>query len=277
MSILEKIIVTKKEEVEKRKNEIGIAQLSNYHYFNKKCNSLKTNLLRNGSSGIIAEFKKKSPSKGDINTAARVEQVTKSYVEAGAAGLSVLTDTDYFGGKPDDLKTARETNPFIPILRKDFIIDEYQVVEAKAYGADVILLIAACLEIKQAELLARKAKSLGMEVLLEVHNAKELKKINDFIDIVGVNNRNLKTFKTDVEISAKLAGLIPHRFIKISESGLENPGTILSLREKGFRGFLIGETFMKTEDPGESCRKLISELTAISARNEEKSAQKAKD
>lgn len=260
MNILEKIIETKKQEVEQRKSETNISQLSNYPHFNRKCNSLKTNLLKNGSSGIIAEFKKKSPSKGEINMAASVEETTKNYVEAGAAGLSVLTDLEYFGGTLQDLSAAREANPKIPILRKDFIIDEYQVLEAKAFGADVILLIAANLEEKQAQVLARKAKNLGMEVLMEIHNPKELKKLNDFVDIVGVNNRNLKTFKTDVETSAKLSPLIPHRYVKISESGLAKGETIKYLREKGFRGFLIGETFMKTENPGETCKQLISEL-----------------
>ena len=260
MNILEKIIEAKKSETERRKKEVTIEKLSVYPGFNRKCNSLKTNLFKNGSSGIIAEFKKKSPSKGEINFNVSVEEVTKNYVEAGAAGLSVLTDLEYFGGKLKDLTTAREANPGVPILRKDFIIDEYQVIESKAFGADVILLIAANLEEKQALSLAKKARSLGMEVLMEVHNAKELKKVNDFIDIVGVNNRNLKTFKTDIQTSVKLAGMIPPRYVKISESGLEKPETIHQLREKGFRGFLIGETFMKTDNPGEACEKLISEL-----------------
>jgi len=260
MNILEKIIEAKIQEVESRKSEISASQLTNYKFFNRQCKSLKTNLLKNGSSGIIAEFKKKSPSKGDIHPGANVEEITSEYVEAGVAGISVLTDMEFFGGTLEDLKTAREMNSGIPILRKDFIIDEYQITEAKAFGADVILLIAANLEEMQAATLAKKAKTLGMEVLLEVHNAKELKKVNDFVDIVGVNNRNLKTFKTDVETSVKLAGLIPHKYVKISESGLENAETIHYLREKGFRGFLIGETFMKTENPGEACKKLIAEL-----------------
>ena len=270
MNILEKIIEAKKSEIEQRKKEVPVQKLSIYPGFNRKCNSLKTRLLKNGSSGIIAEFKKKSPSKGEINFNVSAEDVTKSYVEAGAAGLSVLTDLEFFGGKLEDLIAAREANPGIPILRKDFIIDEYQIVEAKAFGADVILLIAANLDEKQALALAKKAKNLGMEVLMEVHNAKELKKLNDFIDIVGVNNRNLKTFKTSVEISAKLAGLIPHRYLKISESGLEKAETIQYLREKGFRGFLIGETFMKTKNPGEACKNVIAELTAISRMKNEK-------
>ncbi len=260
MNILQKIIETKKAEVEKRQQDINVSRLSNYPEFNRKCNSLKTNLLKNGSSGIIAEFKQKSPSKGDINFNVFVEDVTRHYAAAGASGISVLTDFEYFGGSLENLTKARKANPQVPILRKDFIIDEYQVVEAKAYGADVILLIAANLELKQAEMLARKAKNLGMEVLMEIHNAKELKLLNDYIDIVGVNNRNLKTFKTDVEISVKLSGQIPHKYVKISESGLEKAETIRYLREHGFRGFLIGETFMKTENPGETCRKFIEEM-----------------
>ncbi len=260
MNILQQIIETKKKEVEQRQQEVNISQLSNYREFNRKCNSLKTNLMKNGSSGIIAEFKQKSPSKGEINLNVSVETVTKSYAEAGAAGISVLTDSEFFGGSLENLAKARKTNPLLPILRKDFIIDEYQVVEAKAFGADVILLIAANLEMKQAEWLARKAKNLGMEVLMEVHNVKELKLLNDYVDIVGVNNRNLKTFKTDVETSVKLSSLIPHRFIKISESGIADAETIHYLHEKGFRGFLIGETFMKTENPGETCRKFIEAL-----------------
>ena len=260
MNILQKIIETKKQEVEKRQQELDVSRLSNYPEFHRKCNSLKTNLLKNGSSGIIAEFKQKSPSKGEINFNVFVEDVTRNYASAGAAGISVLTDSEYFGGSLENLAKARKANPQVPILRKDFIIDEYQVIEAKAFGADVILLIAANLELKQAEMLARKAKNLGMEVLMEIHNAKELKLLNDYIDIVGINNRNLKTFKTDVETSVKLSALIPHRFIKISESGIENAETIHYLREKGFRGFLIGETFMKTENPGETCRKFIEEM-----------------
>jgi len=260
MSILTRIIETKKDEVARQKESVPMTKLKNYPLFKRKCNSLKVSLQEKNSTGIIAEFKQKSPSKGDINFRVQVEEVTKSYVEAGAAGLSVLTDFEYFGGTLANLTKAREANPEIPILRKDFIIDSYQVMEAKAYGADVILLIAAILGKKQAEDLAKKAKSLGMEVLMEVHNAEELEKINDFVDIVGVNNRDLKTFKVDVETSVQLAGHIPDRFLKISESGISEAETIRYLKEHGFKGFLIGETFMKTENPGEACKKLIAEL-----------------
>ena len=260
MNILNKIIATKKIEVANQKKVVSISQLKKYPEFKRKCNSLKSNLLKINSSGIIAEFKQKSPSKGEINFSVKVEEVTKGYVEAGAAGLSVLTDYEYFGGKVANLAKAREINPNIPILRKDFMIDTYQIIEAKAFGADVILLIAACLEKEQAKVLAEKAKSLGMEILMEIHNEQELETVNDFVDIVGVNNRNLKTFEVDVETSVNLAKKIPGQFVKISESGLAGDETIHYLRKNGFKGFLIGETFMKTDNPGEACKQLISKL-----------------
>ena len=260
MNILEKIVESKKAEVTHQKKVVSMAQLKKYSGYKRKCNSLKAALLKSGSSGIIAEFKQKSPSKGEINFGVKVEEITKGYTDAGAAGISVLTDYEYFGGTLANLAKAREVNGGIPILRKDFMIDTYQVVEAKAFGTDVILLIAACLEKEQAERLAKKAKSLGMEVLMEVHNAEELKMVNDFVDLVGVNNRNLKTFEVNVETSAKLAERIPNRFVKISESGLAGVETIHYLRKSGFKGFLIGETFMNTENPGDACKKLISEL-----------------
>jgi indole-3-glycerol phosphate synthase len=253
MNILDKIIEAKKEELAHQKKVVDVEVLKKIPDFNRKCISLKANLLKKGSSGIIAEFKQKSPSKGEINISAKVEEVTKAYVEAGVSGLSVLTEPKFFGGSQANLVKARETNPKIPILRKDFMIDPYQLIEAKAYGADVILLIAACLEKGQAELLAKEAKELGMEVLMEIHNAEELEKVNDFVDIVGVNNRDLKTFTMDIETSVRLSKLIPDKFVKISESGLDSAKTIHYLRENGFKGFLIGETFMKTENPGETC------------------------
>lgn len=260
MNILDKIIETKKTEVASQKNLISIEQLEKYPLFSRPCNSLKTSLLKDGSSGVIAEFKQRSPSKGEINIKVKVEDVTKGYTNAGVAGISVLTEYEYFGGTLENLVKARETNPEIPILRKDFMIDTYQIFEAKAHGADVVLLIAACLEKEQAEVLAKQAKILGMDVLMEVHNAEELEKVNDFVDIVGVNNRDLKSFTMDIETSVRLSKLIPGKFVKISESGLDTAKTIHYLRENGFKGFLIGETFMKTENPGEACQKFIEEL-----------------
>ena len=233
MNILNKIIEAKKVEVANQKKVISVSQLEKYPGFNRKCNSLKSSLLKEGSSGIIAEFKQKSPSKGEINYRVKIEEVTKGYVEAGVAGLSVLTDYEYFGGTIANLAKARETNPNIPILRKDFMIDTYQIIEAKAFGADVILLIAACLEKEEAKNLAEKAKSLGMDVLMEIHNEEELNIVNDFVDIVGVNNRNLKTFEVNVETSVNLAKLIPDQFVKISESGLAGAETVHYLKKSG--------------------------------------------
>jgi indole-3-glycerol phosphate synthase len=263
MNILDKIIEAKKAEIAYQKSVVQIETLKYIPEFNRECISLKTNLRKKDSSGIIAEFKQKSPSKGIINVNAKIEEVTKAYTEAGAACLSVLTEPKFFGGSQANLVKARETNPEIPILRKDFIIDHYQLVEAKAYGADIILLIAACLEKKQTELLAQQAKDLGMEVLMEIHNEEELDKINDFVDIIGVNNRNLQTFEVNIETSARLGKLIPEKFIKISESGLTGTDEINYLRKQGFIGFLIGEKFMKTDNPGEACREFINDLKQI--------------
>lgn len=260
MNILDKIIETKKIEVANQKKVVPVSGLKEYPLFARNCNSLKTNLLKENTSGIIAEFKQKSPSKGEINYSVKVEEVTKAYADAGASGISVLTDYEYFGGTLANLVKTREKNPEMPILRKDFMIDTYQIIEAKAYGADVILLIAACLEKEQAKSLAKNAKELGMDVLMEIHNEKELLIINDFVDIVGVNNRNLKTFEVDLETSVHLSKQIPEKFVKISESGLAGVDEIRYLRKHGFKGFLMGEAFMKTKNPGEACKKLISEL-----------------
>ena len=260
MSILDAIICTKKGEIDRQKKVTGTSQLVKMPYYSRNCHSLKASLLKEGSSGIIAEFKQKSPSKGEINPGARVETVTKGYAAAGAAGLSVLTDFEYFGGTLVNLLKARETNPGMPLLRKDFIIDAYQVTEAKAYGADVILLIAACLSGKKVAALAGKARELGMEVLLEIHGPEELDRVSPLVDLVGVNNRDLNSFGVSVDTSLKLANLIPADFVKISESGISDPVTVRLLREAGYKGFLIGETFMKTADPAAACREFIASL-----------------
>ncbi len=261
MNILQKIVETKKQEIILQKLKESEEQLMTGTRFTRSSNSLKTKLLSGESSGIIAEFKQKSPSKGVINESATVEDVTRGYVAAGVAGLSVLTDQNFFGGSLNNLERARTANPGIPILRKDFMIDPYQIIQAKAYGADVILLIASILEKEQAEMLAQKAKELGLEVLMEVHDSGELKMINQYIDFVGVNNRNLKTFSVDIETSVQLADHIPAGLLKISESGIADPQTIRHLKTHGFNGFLIGETFMKERDPGAACKKLIKELS----------------
>ncbi|WP_340111040.1 indole-3-glycerol phosphate synthase TrpC [Maribellus mangrovi] len=260
MNILDKIIEAKKLEIKHQKELIDIEVLQDIPDFFRECNSLRANLLKDGSSGIIAEFKQRSPSKGDINLSAKVDKVTEAYRKAGAAGLSVLTERSFFGGSQSNLVIAREHNPDIPILRKDFMIDPYQMVEAKAYGADVILLIAACLSKNQASELAQAAQELGLEVLMEIHNEEELNIVNEFVDIVGVNNRNLKTFEVNIETSVELSKLIPEKFVKISESGIAGADEIKYLRSHGFRGFLIGETFMKTKNPGKACKKFIQQL-----------------
>lgn len=260
MNILDKIADRKREEVEFLKEEVPVETLQMLPHFRRKCISLKEN-LKNSSTGIISEFKRRSPSHPEINLNADVAEVTKAYEQAGASGISVLTDEEFFGGSLDDLAIARETVK-LPLLRKDFIIDEYQLFEAKAMGADVILLIAALLKPKQTEQFSKKAKELGLEVLLEVHNEEELKNnIFDSVDMIGVNNRDLKTFRLDLKTSINLAKKIPSQFLKISESGISDTATILELQKSGFQGFLIGGNFMKTEDPGQSAANFISELT----------------
>jgi indole-3-glycerol phosphate synthase len=228
--------------------------------FFRKCNSLKEIILLPGSSGIIAEFKQKSPSKGLINATVDAGEVAKGYAAAGASGISVLTDFPFFGGSLENLRKARKSCPEIPLLRKDFMLDEYQLVEAKASGADVILLIAACLSKLQAAELAGLARELGMEVLFEIHGEEELDLIPDQADFVGVNNRNLKTMTVSLGTSFHLAPLIPDRFVKISESGISTPEDVSKLKAAGYQGFLIGENFMHTGDPAKACREFILKL-----------------
>lgn len=260
MTILDEINNNKRLEIADAKSRVSVEELKESPYFLRKTNSLKTALQAEGASGIIAEFKTNSPSKGVINDEAEASEVTAAYVEAGASGLSVLTDNRYFGGSFNNLAKARRANPKTPILRKDFMLDPYQVYEAKAHGADVILLIAESLSKNQLLELTQTAKEIGLEVLVEVHNEEELDKLNPQVDIVGVNNRDLRTFAVDVETSVKLSKLIPEQFMKISESGISDPASISKLREAGFKGFLIGETFMKTADPGKACREFIENL-----------------
>ncbi|QYA25545.1 indole-3-glycerol phosphate synthase TrpC [Gramella sp. MT6] len=261
MNILDKIIADKFKEVELKKSLIPVSQLKNSVLFDRKCISLAEN-LRTGS-GIIAEHKRRSPSKSVINQNLNVQDVVKGYEDADVSGISVLTDGKYFGGSLEDLLYAR-ASVNLPVLRKDFMIDEYQILEAKAYGADVILLIAAVLTEKQLIHLANSAKSLGMDVLLEVHNEEELKKsLKVNADMIGVNNRNLKTFEVSIDNSKNLAKLIPDEFVKVSESGISNTEAIADLKNYGYQGFLIGENFMKTDDPGASAREFIRNLKSI--------------
>ncbi|MTI38959.1 indole-3-glycerol phosphate synthase TrpC [Fulvivirga lutimaris] len=263
MDILEKIIAHKYKEVEERKSLFPTKLLEKSIYFNSDTVSLKKYILREDKSGIIAEIKRKSPSKGTINAHVSIERTSIGYMQAGASALSVLTDTDFFGGKNEDLITARKFN-FCPILRKDFTVDEYQIVEAKSIGADAVLLIAAALEPVILKQLAAFAQSLGLETLLEVHNEEELNSsVNEHIDLVGVNNRNLKTFEVSIETSKSLASLIPSKFVKVSESGISDPRTIMDLRAVGFQGFLMGERFMQNSRPEKACARFIESLSQL--------------
>ena len=238
---------------------IPISQLENSVLFERGTISLAKK-LRNSDSGIIAEHKRRSPSKSIINNNLNVQDVAKGYEEAGVCGMSVLTDGKYFGGSLDDLLIARASANF-PLLRKEFIIDEYQLIEAKAHGADVILLIAAVLSRDEIKSFSETAKSLGLDVLLEVHNQEELEKsIMPSLDMLGVNNRNLKTFEVSLETSKSLAKQIPDDFVKVSESGISNVEAIKELKPYGYQGFLIGENFMKTDNPGASAKAFIDQL-----------------
>lgn len=258
MNILDTIVERKKSEVKKRKSEIRVSELEKSFYFNRKTLSLEESLQKGGRTGIIAEFKRRSPSKGIINEKVSVIDVTMAYTENGASGLSVLTDENFFGGKNEDLVGARINE--IPILRKDFIIDEYQIIEAKSIGADVILLIAACLTRKEVKRLSKFAKGLGLETLLELHDENELEHICDETELIGINNRNLKNFEVNIEQSLTMAQKIPGGKVKITESGIGSVDDILLFRENGFRGFLIGELFMKQPDPAMAFAEFVNTL-----------------
>lgn len=259
MNILEQITESKKKELKHLKEAIPLKQLEKSAFFGRTCHSLHQAMAAAAHPSIIAEFKRRSPSRGIINDTVSVEEVTRAYVSAGAAGLSVLTDYPYFGGRGEDLICARVINT-CPILRKDFLVEEYQVCEAKAMGADVILLIAACLTPGKTIKMARLARSLGMEVLLELHTGKELDHLNEYISFAGINNRNLKDFSVNMDTSLHLAQKLPPSLLKISESGLHDPGTVTTLFKAGFKGFLMGEAFMSTPDPGTACRNFILSL-----------------
>ena len=260
MNILDKIVADKRKEVALKKALVPISQWEASILFDRETASL-ARALRNSSSGIIAEHKRRSPSKATINQNTNVGQVAIGYEKAGVCGMSVLTDIKYFGGSLEDLLLARACVK-MPLLRKEFIIDEYQILEAKAHGADVILLIAAILTREEIKTFSELAKSLDLDVLLEVHNEEELHKaIMPSLDMLGVNNRNLKTFEVSLETSKALSKLIPDEFVKVSESGISSTEAIQELKQYGYQGFLIGENFMRTENPGESAMEFISNLT----------------
>tara|TARA_B100000287_G_scaffold74295_1_gene66071 strand:+ start:4221 stop:4994 length:774 start_codon:yes stop_codon:yes gene_type:complete len=257
MSILKEIVINKRKEIDYFKKNNPISKIEKSEYFNREVLSLKKSL--NEKSGIISEFKRKSPSKPYINLNADVFPITRGYELSNSSGISILTDSKYFGGSNKDITSIR-SQINIPILRKDFILDEYQIIESKSLGADIILLIAACLSEEEVKNLSKFAKSFNLQVILELHSEEELSYLCDSIDVVGVNNRNLKTFKTDINNSIYLASKISSNFLKISESGISNSTEIFLLKEYGYDGFLIGENFMRNDDPVSACNDFIKEL-----------------
>ncbi|MCF4102462.1 indole-3-glycerol phosphate synthase TrpC [Gillisia sp. M10.2A] len=260
MNILDKIVADKFKEIQLKQALIPSAQLEKSPIFQRETTSLAS-ALKNSKSGIIAEHKRRSPSKSMINQSLNVQDVASGYEDAGVCGMSVLTDSKYFGGSLEDLLLARASVK-MPLLRKEFIISEYQILEAKAHGTDVILLIAAILTRDEIKTFSELAKSLGLDVLLEVHNLEELEKsIMPSLDMLGVNNRNLKTFEVSTNISKELSAKIPQDFVKVSESGISSIAAIKDLKQYGYQGFLIGENFMKTDDPGKYAKEFIQQLS----------------
>jgi len=262
MDILEKIIRHKRKETEERKRLYPVELLQKSIHFAAPCVSLKQYVLRPDKSGIIAEFKRQSPSKGNINPYAEVEKISIGYMQAGASALSVLTDETFFGGSNDDLKTARKFN-YCPVLRKDFVVDEYQITEAKAIGADAVLLIAAVLSQEEIRRYTRLAHALGMEVLLEFYAEDELEKYIPEADLAGINNRNLKDFSVNFDHAIRMAGKLPEESVRIAESGIRKPEDVILLRNAGFKGFLIGELFMRAVSPETACRDFIRDLRKL--------------
>ncbi len=265
MNVLEKIVLDKRKEIEEKKSLYPIKYLEKSIYFSTECVSLKKYLQKfENQFSIIAEFKRKSPSKGVINEYAKVEEVTLSYMQSGACALSILTDEKYFGAKSEDLSIARNWH-YCPILRKDFILEEYQILEAKSFGADVILLIVRILDLPQIQKLSHFAKSHGLEVLLEFHDKNDIYKCSHFtdFDIAGINHRNLDTLQFDYQNSIELLEKLPKEKFKIAESGIHSPDTLVNLKKSGYDGFLIGEYFMKSHNPGLACKELIEKALEI--------------
>lgn len=259
MNILDTIVEQKRIEVSERKLRVSVSDLQNTTYYSRNTYSLVNKLNGADASGIIAEFKRKSPSKGIINDQADVIQVATAYQDAGASAVSVLTDESFFGGSDADLLAIR---PYlqIPILRKEFIVDQYQIHEAKSIGADLILLIAACLSPTEVHEFSTLAQSIGLEVLLELHDEDELGHICDTVNLVGINNRSLKTFDVNIERSLMMAKRIPEDKMKVAESGIDDPGQVRLFRENGYNAFLIGENFMKTTNPGLALSQFIENI-----------------
>lgn len=262
MNILDTIVQYKKQVVQTAKEQQSVRDLEHMPYFSRETISLKNNLDSKISSGIIAEFKRRSPSKGLINGTADPVQVVSAYAEAGVAAASILTDTEFFGGSNEDLVRVRNAVN-IPLLRKEFMIDEYQFVEAKSLGADLILLIAAILSPAEVKTFTDLAHNLGLEVLLELHGEEELRHVYHRVDMVGINNRDLRTFEVDMERSIRMAEQLGADFTLVAESGISAPADVITFKNYGFSGFLIGENFMKTNDPGHACREFIAEINRL--------------
>lgn len=262
MTILDEIIAHKKQEIAQINKSEQIKQYEKSEYFARECFSFSHMIGNPQKTGIIAEFKRQSPSKGIINDRVTPEAITQAYEKAGASVLSILTNTKYFGGKVDDILSSR---PYvsIPILRKEFIVDEIQIIEAKAIGADVILLIAEALSKAEVKSLSECAQTLGLEVIMEVNSIQEMDKACHTLNAIGVNNRNLKDFTVDINRSLEILPHIPGEFVKVSESGLSKPENVIELKKAGFSGFLMGEAFMKTDDPGKACMEFAKQAKLI--------------
>jgi len=264
MSILEKIVETRMRDLKLMKELIPVEKLAEAISYERKILSLPDYLRDSKRSGIIAEFKRRSPSRGVINEKACLEDVVAGYCRCGVSAVSVLTEPGFFGGSTDDLRSAREQCD-VPLLRKDFILDPWQLYEARASGADAVLLIAAILGKKLVAELSETASQLGLKVLLEVHSERELATISPFIDVIGVNNRDLETFRVDTDLSLRLASHLPPDLTRISESGIDSPGLIRSLRGAGYHGFLIGDHFMRQADPAGALGHLTELITTLNA------------
>ena len=260
MSLLSTIIEHKKAETAARKARYPIPFLEAQAHYALPRRSFRQHLL--SSSGVIAEFKRKSPSKGIIHEHADVKKVTTGYRDAGVAGISILTDETFFGGSSEDLKMARNGTP-CPLLRKDFVLDPYQIIEARAIGADAILLIASVLEAPHLRTLTKLAQDLGMEVLVEIHDPSELEKLPEAADMVGVNNRNLRSGIVDVQHARQLVTQLPKSTLKVAESGITTPEDVLLLRNAGYQGFLIGTVFMEQASPEAACAKFMTKIGGI--------------
>lgn len=259
-TILDEIVANKKSETAALKNSLPLSELKEKELFFRRCFSLK-NALKSSRTGIISEFKRRSPSRGDIHQGIEPKEVVPLYEKYGCSAVSCLADNKYFGGSFQDVIQARENLEKTPLLFKEFLTDPYQLYLAKSSGADAVLLIAACLERSQCQELALEAKELGLETLLEIHSEDELSHYGgDFIDVLGVNNRNLKIFKTDIQISKDIVKNLPIGAVKISESGISKPETVAELKKLGFDGFLMGENFMKEKNPGLALKNFITEV-----------------